>query len=1203
MDKMVDLPFSNNLPDGVEAKSSLKINMNILFTDVVDTFFTEGEVPLQMQSIGNFKLNPGGKEEWEPPLTNQITGKPEVIVPMINTKFWSNGYEQDMTNGDGQNKKGGFGSVVNSYFPELMWTTRANQTSRKEDYYVEEGNHRVIARIDPTPTYSQFYPAGFSESLLYKNWAISSLNALYNESSQSKYKTGWFSVDSISTWFGENKTTNDPRDKPGLGFDLSMLNANYNWEVFYHIPIAAAMFLSRQHRFEDARKWFHLVFDPTTNDPANDSARFWRFLPFRDAQAPETITELLEALAKPSSTDIKIDVQDQIKAWLGDPFNPFAVARLRTSAFEWYTVNSYIKNLFDWADQLFRRDTRESINEATLLYVMGAQILGPRPEKIRSRNTISQNPLSYRALNSLNNGSSDYDFSNTWLSLADNPLVKAWAAWLALLAQQGTVNSSFTNPSWYSDLERLASIGSLYFCVPANEKIAELWDLVDDRLFKIRHCENIEGVTRTIPLYEAPIDPELLIRAKAAGLDLQDVLSDRSAPPPNYRFQILLQKANEFCNEVRNLGNSILSAVEKRESEHLSLLRSGQEITMLKLVQSVKEDQIREAQANIDALQKTRDNSLNRFAYLQQQLGINTINLDSGGVPKVEQSLMLQVQETGTPDGFSSLALITSEIDQIRNMDLANLFSIISGVNRFGAGVAHLIGLNPVAKDFADATGFALSAVGDGFGSLAAQMSFLERRSSQMALWQRRRDEWVQQSKMTAEEIRQFDKQILSLEIRKSIAEKELENHINQIEHSKNIDDYMRALKFSGEMLYGWMESELSGLFFSAYQMAYELSKKAERAYQHELGEPSSSFIQYGHWDNLRKGLLSGERLSQDLRRMESAYLDRNRRELEITKHISLRQMNPLALLQLKGASTSSCEFNLPEALFDMDFPGHYKRRIKSASISIPCIAGPYTSINANLSLVNNRFRNSAIANNYPEQTDKTDDRFVTYNIPITAIATSSGQNDSGMFELNFKDERYLPFEGAGVISQWKLEFPGIKQFNYDSISDVILHIRYTASEGGEILRGAARESVRSFIKSAQNVSETEGLSTFISLKHDMPNEWNLLAKFAKAKIKIDANKFPYFAQNNLSIDKISFLVLAKDKSGLNISISLIDNPDSPQPNAAVSLLLNKLDAFDGLYINDKEGSYFKINTFFEIDLVTAFDKIEDLMMIVKYKF
>jgi hypothetical protein len=29
------------------------------------------------------------------------------------------------------------------------------------------------------------------------------------------------------------------------------------------------------------------------------------------------------------------------------------------------------------------------------------------------------------------------------------------------------------------------------------------------------------------------------------------------------------------------------------------------------------------------------------------------------------------------------------------------------------------------------------------------------------------------------------------------------------------------------------------------------------------------------------------------------------------------------------------------------------------------------------------------------------------------SIATSNAQNDDGMFELNFRDERYLPFEGA----------------------------------------------------------------------------------------------------------------------------------------------------------------------------------------------
>jgi hypothetical protein len=40
------------------------------------------------------------------------------------------------------------------------------------------------------------------------------------------------------------------------------------------------------------------------------------------------------------------------------------------------------------------------------------------------------------------------------------------------------------------------------------------------------------------------------------------------------------------------------------------------------------------------------------------------------------------------------------------------------------------------------------------------------------------------------------------------------------------------------------------------------------------------------------------------------------------------------------------------------------------------------------------------------------------------SIAASTA-HDSGVFELNFRDERYLPFEGAGAInSTWTLDLP-----------------------------------------------------------------------------------------------------------------------------------------------------------------------------------
>src|SRR5262249_35269751 len=36
--------------------------------------------------------------------------------------------------------------------------------------------------------------------------------------------------------------------------------ANYNWELFYHIPVMIAVHLSKNQRFAEAQRWFHYVF-------------------------------------------------------------------------------------------------------------------------------------------------------------------------------------------------------------------------------------------------------------------------------------------------------------------------------------------------------------------------------------------------------------------------------------------------------------------------------------------------------------------------------------------------------------------------------------------------------------------------------------------------------------------------------------------------------------------------------------------------------------------------------------------------------------------------------------------------------------------------------------------------------------------------------------------------------------------------------
>jgi Tc toxin complex TcA C-terminal TcB-binding domain len=210
----------------------------------------------------------------------------------------------------------------------------------------------------------------------------------------------------------------------------------------------------------------------------------------------------------------------------------------------------------------------------------------------------------------------------------------------------------------------------------------------------------------------------------------------------------------------------------------------------------------------------------------------------------------------------------------------------------------------------------------------------------------------------------------------------------------------------------------------------------------------AQDFVKFNYWDGGRKGLLSGEALYLDVKRMEMAYHDNNKRELELTKHVSLRQLNPFALLTLKA--TGTCQVTIPEWLYDLDCPGHYMRRMKHVAVSSPSVAGPYTSVTCTMSLLKSTLRKSPLTKDgeYTRQGSE-DDRFVDYVGAVQSIVTSTGQNDSGMFETNLRDERFLPFEGAGAESTWKLDLPkDYPAFDYTTISDVILHIRYTARQG-----------------------------------------------------------------------------------------------------------------------------------------------------------
>jgi hypothetical protein len=657
---------------------------------------------------------------------------------------------------------------------------------------------------------------------------------------------------------------------------------------------------------------------------------------------------------------------------------------------------------------------------------------------------------------------------------------------------------------------------TLYFGIPRNERLLSYWDKVEDRLSKVRNCMNIEGVRRGLALFEPPVEPGLLARAAAAGVDLGGALSDLNAPLGHYRFSYLLQKALELCAEVKSLGGALLAALEKKDAETLSDLRARQEGAMLRLAQRVKEAQIEEAKTALEGLQKTR--AVTEFRH----------------------------------NHYKNIVQITArEREHLRRLDAAQRYQVASQVAELLVSLQALfpnatIGISGISSPVITAQfgGANLAGALQGFSKAMSFLASLEtyqaNRAATLGGWDRRSEDWKLQEELASRELEQIDRQILGAETRVAIAERELENHKRQVANAEEVEAFLRD-KFTSKELYSWMSSQLSRVYFQTYQLAYDAAKRAEKAFRFERGLASSSFVQFGYWDGLKQGLLAGERLHVDLKRLEMAYLDQNAREYELTKQVSLVLHDPIALIALK--ETGRCRIELPEALFDMDHPGHYMRRIKSVSITIPSVAGPYTGINATLTLLSSRIRTDSGASPYEEQAN--DGRFLRDFSATQSIATSHANNDAGLFELNFRDERYLPFEGAGAVSEWRLDLPKeTNAFDLNTISDVILRINYTAREGGNDLRREALKAATlppppqqdGTTGTAVTLPAQENLGRLFSAKHEFPGEWHRFLYQQDAddehvlRLDLTAERFPFrFRGSQVTIDKVDVFLSLKD--------------------------------------------------------------------------
>lgn len=273
------------------------------------------------------------------------------------------------------------------------------------------------------------------------------------------------------------------------------------------------------------------------------------------------------------------------------------------------------------------------------------------------------------------------------------------------------------------------------------------------------------------------------------------------------------------------------------------------------------------------------------------------------------------------------------------------------------------------------------------------------------------------------------------------------------------------------------------------------------------------------------------------------------------------------------------------------------RRRIKSVSLTLPCVTGPYTTIACTLRLLKNGIRiiTANGDNGYPHNTEdqglpSDDDRFVENNIPFKAIAASNAQNDSGVFELSFRDERYLPFEGAGAISDWSRELfsdlpsnnpdPAnpdfgrpLRQFAYKSILDAILHIKYTAREDAGPFKNGAIAHLRDYFSQD---GATPSLR-MLNLRNEFPTQWNRFlnpsnpAKGNVFELEMSPELFPFTDEKKrVKINSVWLLACARDGE----NYTAVFNPPLPAaPAGSDTFKLAQVNQYGRLYFGQKDVS------------------------------
>ncbi|MBF8739677.1 neuraminidase-like domain-containing protein [Pseudomonas guariconensis] len=572
-----------------------------------------------------------------------------------------------------------------------------------------------------------------------------------------------------------------------------------------------------------------------------------------------------------------------------------------------------------------------------------------------------------------------------------------------------------------------AEAGRTSFLPEANRMLLGYWEALRIRLYNLRHNLSLDGQPLNLPLYAKPADPKALLAAAVAAQAGGENALPEIKGVPALRFTPLLESARAMTSHLILFGNTMRLLLERQDAEALVELLNTQGAELSASSVALQEQSLQELQAETVRLTALKDAAQVRhdhYRALYDEFISDAENL----------AMSLTLSKKALLGTWGSLAV---------SEGLTKTFPNVFGTSNGGG--------QPGGPLKASATLARLGMTG---------LKFAEAAISKKEKYRRRRQDWEIQYKSAEKLIAIAQAQLDALAVRETSIKMQVAHTQAQAANAAAQLAFHQG-KMTAKPMYSWLRARLASIFYSYYDLTVSRCMMAQSALQWEKGD-TTTYLRTGTWNGAWAGLLCGEGLMLALGQMEDAWVKWQKRELEVTRAVSLASVFEGSFGKDSGGNPSTLSEAIVAVLAGED-----------VECTLPLSSVTYESNRLSVQFGLNqlglaeefaagtcrvrRIRVSLEGANV-ESSGQLRARLMTNYTGLPAgcdqSVISHARNDDGLFpqEGGNAATRWLPFEGLNIAlandedDTWlTLSFPDAKEQSVlVDLKDITLHVQFT---------------------------------------------------------------------------------------------------------------------------------------------------------------